>query len=155
MDLIYSQSRHPLMDGRQLRNPRFFQGIEEGVKSVVIIGNWPLISAAYGLAGVRVQEIDVTPASRSVALPPPELKRPVPTDERGQVYIPEDWVGLPWSRPTDAGLTLRGLAAVFADGSVLNKTQASVAINEELARRAVLGVITGDGSGQALPPINQ
>lgn len=56
MHLIYSQTLHPLADGRKLINPRFFDGPVEGAESVVIIGEWPAIADAYRALGVAVSE---------------------------------------------------------------------------------------------------
>ncbi len=59
MHLIYSQTLHPLADGRKLINPRFFTGPVEGAESVVILGEWPAIAEAYRAAGVEVSEPDL------------------------------------------------------------------------------------------------
>lgn len=54
MELLYSQIPHPLMEGRKLRNPRFFTAPEKGAKVVHIVGYWPAIEAAYRQAGATV-----------------------------------------------------------------------------------------------------
>ena len=59
MHLIYSQTRHPLADGRKLINPRFFDGPVDGAESVVILGDWPKIAEAYRGLGVDVSEPDL------------------------------------------------------------------------------------------------
>ena len=59
MHLIYSQTLHPLVVGRKLINPRFFNGTVDGAESVVIIGDWPVIADAYRALGVEVSEPDL------------------------------------------------------------------------------------------------
>lgn len=136
-EIVYSQQRSNFVEGRAYANPRFFTTARSEVTKVYIVGPWPKIRAAYEAIGVEVEELEVDgvlakPTSSSATA----LVSALSGDERAKVYIPDDWASLPWSRPTDAGLTLRGLAAVFADTPVLNKEDARNAIGAELARRA-------------------
>lgn len=138
IELIYSQQSGDFIEGRAYANPRFFTTPRADVSKVLLVGEWPAVQEAYEALGVPVERIDpqvaVAPPP-STAVAPAGLVSSLNADERAKVYIPEDWRDLPWSRPTDAGLTLRGLAAVFADHPVINKAQAEAAVEAELARR--------------------
>lgn len=139
MELIYSQQAGDFIKGRAYSNPRFFSTPRAGVTKVLLVGDWPKIRAAYEALGVPVEQMGADDATGSPLDGSEGAKALTPTvdvAERSKVYIPDDWAGLPWSKPTDAGLTLRGLAAVFADEPVINKAQATAAIEAELARRA-------------------
>lgn len=139
IELIYSQQAGDFIAGRAYSNPRFFTTPRANVSKVFLVGEWPAIRAAYEALGVPVERLDAEAAVGQpidTIRPPADLVPTLPADERGKVYIPDDWESLPWSKPTDAGLTLRGLAAVFADTPVLNKAHAVEAIQAELGRRA-------------------
>ena len=137
-EVIYSQQRNGFVEGRTYLNPRFFERPMPGVDKVLIVGDWPKIAHAYTALNVPVEivEGDQVRAVAGAEVAPHPLVQAIPDpDERAKVYIPDDWESLPWSRPTDAGLTLRGLAAVFSDTPVLNKDDARQAIGAELSRR--------------------
>jgi hypothetical protein len=138
-EVIYSQQRNGFVEGRTYLNPRFFERPMPGVDKVLIVGDWPKIAHAYAALNIPVEIVggdQVRAVAGAEVAPHPLVEAISDLDERAKVYIPDDWASLPWSRPTDAGLTLRGLAAVFADTPVLNKEDARNAIGAELARRA-------------------
>ena len=58
MEMIYAREGQTLKDGQSQRNPRYFAGPEEGVSSVIIIGDWPEIESAYLARGVAVSRPD-------------------------------------------------------------------------------------------------
>lgn len=121
MELVYSQARQP---GRKRLNPRFFDGIVEGVTTVYLDGDWPKIAAAYEAAGVKVLRLDfVAPVHRFE----------MPAVQREPVSIPADWRDLPWSQPDERGLSLRSVAASVSDTPVINKAQAFAAIEAHLS----------------------
>lgn len=128
-EAIYSRERHPLMEGRLYRNPRFFDGIEQGVKRVLIDGDYPEITAAYVAAGVPVSRIDPLTVTGPATLLPPH--------EPGAIVIPEDWRELAWTQKAgEDGTSLRALASAISDAPVTNKADAFEVIEGELARRA-------------------
>lgn len=136
MELVYGRERHPLAQGRAFRNARFFDGPEEGATKVYLIGDLPMIAAAYAAIGVEVVHADAPAPPRPALAAPAALTPVAPTDERGEIYIPDDWADLPWAKPAEGrDLTLRGLAAMFSAEPVLNKAEAKAAIEAELARR--------------------
>lgn len=138
-EVIYSQQRNGFVEGRIYLNPRFFERPMPDVTKVIVAGNWPKIVEAYEGVGVPVEVIDgatIQASAGTKSARHPLDEKIVDLDERAKVYIPHDWESLPWSRPTDAGITLRGLAAVFSDTPVLNKDDARRAITVELERRA-------------------
>lgn len=132
-EIVYSQTRHPLCEGRQRLNPRFFAGVQEGASAVFVVGDFPKIVDAYTAAGVLV-------TVEGGALPPkplpaaPASLTPV-SDEPGTIAIPDDWRSLPYTGKSHA-LTLRQLAALVSDEPVLTKVQAIAVIEAELERRA-------------------
>lgn len=140
IELYYSRQKSDFIEGRAYSNPRFFSGPRQGVTKVYLDGDWPKIEAAYRTLGVPVERID---PEAMVAVdkkaPPPGVKSIVPTipeDERSAIYIPDDWRDLGWTKPTEGrDITLRGLAAMFSAEPVLNKAQATAAIEAELERR--------------------
>lgn len=92
MHLIYSQTRHPLADGRRLINPRFFDGPVDGAQSVVILGDWPKIAEAYRALGVEVVEPELSERAPGVVLAeaPAEWVDPVkPSKRRRRKADPE------------------------------------------------------------------
>lgn len=131
MEIVYARSMVPLAEGRKYQNPRFFTEPLAGASKVYLTEDLPKIADAYRAVGVEVIEVNAEPVS--VYEPPTEA--PMSDDERAKVYVPDNWRDLPWAKPVDAGLTLRGLAAVFADEPVINKAQAIEAIEAELGRR--------------------
>jgi len=137
-ELIYSRQSTDFVPGRAYANPRFYSTPRQGVTKVIVVGDWPKIVADYQALDVEVEVIEDGSASVTASSGPPASLVPTIADpaERAKVYIPDDWASLPWSKPTDAGLTLRGLAAVFADTPVRNKADATLAIEAELTRRS-------------------
>jgi len=59
MELIYTAQRDGFEPGRMYRNPRHFDQIELGVESVVVVGDWPKVAAAYEEVGAEVSVIEV------------------------------------------------------------------------------------------------
>ncbi|ABY99305.1 hypothetical protein HMH05_02995 [Pseudomonas sp. SbB1] len=59
MELIYTTQRDGFEQGRTYRNPRHFDQAEPGVKSVVVIGDWPKVVDAYETAGADVSVVEV------------------------------------------------------------------------------------------------
>lgn len=53
-ELIYTTRTTGFEQGKQYRNPHFFDRVEK-TRSVVIEGDYPDIKAAYEAAGVKVQ----------------------------------------------------------------------------------------------------
>ncbi len=60
MELIYTTQRDGFEQGRIYRNPRHFDQVEPGVESVVVIGDWPKVAAAYEETGAEVSVVEVT-----------------------------------------------------------------------------------------------
>lgn len=58
MELVYAREAQVLNGGQAQRNPRYFAGPEEGVSSVVLVGDWPEIESAYLARGVSVSRPD-------------------------------------------------------------------------------------------------
>jgi hypothetical protein len=136
VEIVYGRSRHPLADGKTFRNARFFDGPVDGATRVYLLEEAPEIAAAYERIGVEVVHVTARADPKPPAQAPVSLTPAVADDERGAIYIPDDWAALPWSRPTeDRDLTLRGLSAMFSAEPVLNKAEAKAAIEAELARR--------------------
>lgn len=142
MELIYSRQATNFIAGRAYSNPRFYSVPRRGVTKVFLVGDWPKIEADYKAMGVPVERLDVEdatpkadhPTSSEVALA--RLAAKATADERALAHIPDGWRDLPWTKPGDDGLTLRGLATTFSDTPVINKAQAIAAMVAELARRA-------------------
>lgn len=64
MQVVYSRTHTPEMDGRKLQNPRLFAGPVKGATKVYLDGDWPEIKAAYEAA-----KVPVAPISDMRALP--------------------------------------------------------------------------------------
>lgn len=153
IELIYSQQATDFIPGRAYSNPRFFTSPRSGVSKVFLVGDWPDIRAAYENLGVPVERLDASEAERQASNIPlaPAPDRPAAEDP-GSVVIPEGWEALPWSKPGADGLTLRGLASSVSPAPVLNKAEATAAINLELARRTLdpLDVAQPEACGMTL-----
>ena len=137
-EIVYSQSRHPQMEGRLFENPRHFTGVRDDVSKVIVVGDFPHIVAAYKARKVEVVEQDkVTTAKATAALLARSATGVSLTDaERRKVYIPDDWADLPWTQKAgEDGLTLRALASALTDVPVINKTQAEKVVQAELDAR--------------------
>ena len=140
-ELIYSTQHTDYIQGRAYSNPRFFTSPRTGVTKVLLVGDWPQIAAAYAALGVPVERMDADaatghPVDPAMAEAAAKLVPQVTDEERAATHIPENWRKLPWTGKADAGLTLRGLAAILCDVPVLNKAQAVDAVEAELHRRA-------------------
>jgi hypothetical protein len=140
IELIYSQQSTDYIPGRAYSNPRFFTSPRSGVSKVFLVGDWPDIRAAYENLGIPVERLDASEAERQASNIPlaPAPARDAAEDP-GSVVIPEGWEALPWSRPGEDGLTLRGLASLVSPAPVLNKAEAAAAIEAELIRRGAAG----------------
>jgi hypothetical protein len=126
-ELVISDVWVPQIEGRQYQNPNFFDGPRDGVKTVLLFGNWPEIAAAYKDAGVDVQQ---DPVETKANDPEPEK---LSAEQRSAVPIPDQLDTIPWSG--DNGL--RRLAMNFSDGSpVTSKDQAVKLIEAERDRRS-------------------
>lgn len=144
IEIVYSQTRHPLCEGRVRSNPRFFAGPVGGVSKVVIVGNWPAIAAAYMREGVEVEVVGGPPPRRQPIVAPPEIAPAVPVDDRSAVVIPDDWRELSYNRPKPGrDITQRAIAAQLSAEPILNKDQAISVIEAELERRAAQPYVTG------------
>lgn len=124
MHVIYTRQPTDLDGLRQ--NPRFFKEPLTAATKVTIDGDYPEIEGAYRALGVQV----VLKGEAPIA---PEPQAPVPAELVAQewpptVEIPEDWADLSWPK-------LRKLAQACSRDVVLNKVQASEAIEAELGRR--------------------
>lgn len=137
IELIYSQQATDFIPGRAYSNPRFFTSPRSGVSKVFLVGDWPNIRAAYENLGIPVERLDASAAGRQVSnIPLAPAPARATAEDPGSVVIPEGWEALPWSKPGPDGLTLRGLASSISPVPVLNKAEATAAIEAELARRA-------------------
>ncbi|MGA0604867.1 hypothetical protein ACO2Q0_02615 [Phenylobacterium sp. VNQ135] len=133
-EIVYSQTRHPLAEGRLRLNPRFFAGVQDGATKALIVGDFPQILAAYAAAGIPAERVDA-PEVREPVAAPAELT-PV-ADDRSAVVIPDDWRELNYNRPKpDRDITQRAIAAQLSAEPILNKEQAISVIEAELERRA-------------------
>lgn len=65
MELIYTTQASGFEPGKRYRNPQHFDRPEPGVKTVVIVGNWPQVADAYEDAGAEVTFVE---APKRVAL---------------------------------------------------------------------------------------
>lgn len=65
MELIYTAQASGFEPGKRYRNPQHFDRPEQGVKAVVIVGEWPKVAAAYEEAGA---EVSVVEAPKRVAI---------------------------------------------------------------------------------------
>ena len=54
MELTYSNQRGGFDPGKRYRNPEHFDKPEAGVTSVLVVGDWPNVVAAYRAAGIDV-----------------------------------------------------------------------------------------------------
>lgn len=138
--ILYSQQASGFIPGQAYANPRFFSSPRSGVSKVFLVGDWPDIRAAYENLGIPVERLDASEAERQASNIPlaPAPVRPAAEDP-GSVVIPEGWEALPWSKPGEDGLTLRGLASSVSPAPVLNKAEATAAIEAELIRRGAAG----------------
>lgn len=136
LEIYYSQQATDFVPGRAYSNPRFFSSPRSGVSKVFLVGDWPNIRAAYENLGIPVERLDATEAERKVSTiplaPAPVVKT---AEDPASVVIPDDWKDLGWSKPNDAGLTLRGLASSLSATPILNKEHAHACIEGEVARR--------------------
>lgn len=75
MELIYSQQASGFDKSKAYANPRFFTTPRADVEKVFIVGDWPLIVAAYEALGVPVERLDEAPKAPppATAACPPEL----------------------------------------------------------------------------------
>lgn len=55
MELIYSAQKSDFTPGKRYRNPKYFDRVEEGVKKVTVVGDWPAVVDAYKAAKVDVE----------------------------------------------------------------------------------------------------
>lgn len=58
MELIYTAQASGFEPGKRYRNPQHFDRPEPGVKTVVIVGYWPKVAAAYEEVGVDVTVVE-------------------------------------------------------------------------------------------------
>lgn len=55
-EVVYSAQRSGFVKGRIYLNPRFFDGVlKPGATSVIIVGDWPIVKAAYEAAKIPVR----------------------------------------------------------------------------------------------------
>ena len=59
MELTYSNQRGGFDPGKRYRNPEHFDKPEAGVTSVLVVGDWPHVVAAYKAAGIDVNVKEV------------------------------------------------------------------------------------------------
>lgn len=64
MKLIYSTQRSDFKEGCSYRNPQYFERVENGVKSVEVVGDWPNVVAAYEAIGIEVDGVKADDYSR-------------------------------------------------------------------------------------------
>lgn len=135
-ELIYSAQTSGFVPGKAYANPRFFSTPRSDVSKVLLVGGWPKVEAAYLAAGIPVEHIDAPAIVAPVPMAPPIVKSVTP-EALSAVQIPDDWRDLPWTKAeTEGGLTLRSLASSVSTVPVLNKAQATAAVEAEIARRA-------------------
>ena len=152
--IVYSNQKGDFVKGVRYANPRFFDGAREGVKRCIVVGNWPLVAAAYHNAGAQVVQLEspfevyaaLAPKGATVARPvrpavapaqagkPPAPQAPAaaaPAEEIANepLAIPRNWKELPWPNQ-------RKLAMAFNGGAeIKNRPDAIAAIEAEVARR--------------------
>ncbi|WP_085631572.1 hypothetical protein [Pseudomonas sp. R16(2017)] len=68
MELIYTAQKSGFDPDKRYRNPEHFDRAESGVKSVVIVGEWPKVVAAYEEVGVEVSIVELPKAAPQKAL---------------------------------------------------------------------------------------
>ena len=137
LELIYSQQATGFIPGRAYSNPRFFTSPRSGVSKVYLVGDWPMIRAAYENLGVEVERLDASTAE-GCAAPTHIAPPPAPVEDPGSAVIPDGWRDLPWSKPGPDGLTIRAVAKSVCAEPSLNKAAAIETIETELARRAAV-----------------
>lgn len=58
MEIVYSAQKSGFVQGRSYQNPRFFEGKPfEGATSIIVVGDWPNIVAAYEEAKIPVKVV--------------------------------------------------------------------------------------------------
>lgn len=88
MNLIYTCRSEGFEPGGHYRNPRYFQGPEKGVASVLVEGDWPEVVEAYQALEIPVEVLQEEEpgqaAQENSAQPswlpsiPPDLKQATP-----------------------------------------------------------------------------
>lgn len=76
-EIVYSSQRRGFQPGRIYKNPRYFDGVlAPGATSVIVVGDWPGVVAAYEKAGIPVTKVaanatklpDTKPGGKNVSL---------------------------------------------------------------------------------------
>lgn len=124
-ELIYSAQSAGFVDGLAYANPRYFSTPRAGVSKVFVVGDWPLVVAAYEDAGVPVEQLDIAPVGPGKGVTAPVVHT---SDDPFTVTIPDDWESLNWQK-------LRSLASSVSSEPIKNSDEAKAAINAELKRR--------------------
>lgn len=124
-ELIYSTQSTGFVDGLAYANPRFFSTPRAGVSKVSVVGDWPLVVAAYEDAGIPVELLDIAPVGSGKGISVPIIHA---SADPGAVVIPGDWESLTWQK-------LRSLASSVSNEPIKNSDEAKAAINVELKRR--------------------
>ena len=110
MELTYSNQLDGFDPEKRYRNPEHFDKPEAGVTSVLVIGDWPSVVAAYGALGIDVsvkeaKRVQITGAANQADL---EQVIALLRDEHGSIQILVDGLGAgEIHRPESGELALR------------------------------------------------
>lgn len=106
--VIYTAQKRGLDPDKRYANPRFFSGRpKSGIRKVTVVGNWPVVVAAYEAVGadvtvVRTGEPAKAPHGGRVADP---------------ADVPDNWRGLDWDG-------MREVAGRVSDVPAINRDEA-------------------------------
>ena len=124
--IVYSTQKIGLekQQGVFFANPRFFSSPRQDVTRVQIVGDYPVIEAAYKKMGIPVERIGANgQKSKPVQGAPQQV-----VSDPGKVNIPLGWEKLNWQ-------ALRALAKQLGK-TVINKEDALAAVKAEVDRRS-------------------
>ena len=128
--VVYAVETGGMPKGPKYQNPQWFDAIHKDASKVIIVGDWPVVVAAYKDLGIPVEVVDRWP----IVMPPEPQRAASITSIKSDASIPEGWESLPWAAP-DVTQTMRFVAQQFTDAVVINRRHAAKIIREELARR--------------------
>lgn len=150
-EIIYSSQKRGFVKGYRYANPRAFAGPRQGVTSVVIVGSWPEVEAAYRMANPTVRvtcvrgeaelqqmlsrrsDVGEAPAARTETPPSKPAEPKVPAEPKAaatEVSLPsaDEIAGMAWP-------ALRGIATQVSGKPVNSRDDARTAIEAERERR--------------------
>lgn len=157
-EIIYCNQKTGFLPGHRYANPRFFQGVRQDITSVIVVGSWKDIAAAYRMAGgVDVHEVadpeelatflrarkkteaETAPqksALKPILTEPPQLPQRKPLTEikpaRGRMPVSDAQLAqadeMPWP-------LLKDMAASLSDKPIGSRADAMAAVNAERRKR--------------------